>query len=93
MSVIDLAQARKDRHPHIGGPAKCLQCGHEWAATALVGETWLECPACHLQKGAFTGPCYPHDALIWECACGNELFLISPDGELCPVCGEYADDA
>lgn len=91
MTVIDLAKAREERTPHGTGAARCLQCGHEWLATAPAGVVWLECPECHTDKGTFKGNCYPHDGLIWVCNCGNELFLITPDGELCPICGVYVD--
>lgn len=91
MSIIDLNQAINDRTPHNTGVARCLQCGYEWVATAPVGEVWLECQACHMDKGSFVGPCYPHDGMIWQCCCGNELFLITSNGALCPICGRYSD--
>jgi len=89
MNIIDLKQAKQDRTPHIAGDARCLQCGHQWVATVPAGEAWIECPACHTNKGAFIGKCYPRDGLIWECACGNDLFFKTPDGNLCPICGLY----
>lgn len=91
MNIVDLAKAREERTPHRAGEARCLQCGHEWVAVAPVGETRLECPECKTDKGVFQGLCYPQDGYIWRCNCGNELFLIMPDGKLCPVCGVYTD--
>lgn len=91
MTVIDFNQAKINRTPHCSGDARCLQCGHEWTAIAPTGESWLECPQCQTNKGAFTGNCYPENGLVWECECGNELFLLTPDGEMCPVCGLYVD--
>jgi Zn finger protein HypA/HybF involved in hydrogenase expression len=92
MTIIDFTQAKLDRTPHSTGPARCLQCQHEWTATAPAGTNWLECPECKTEKGTFIGNCYPHDGLVWVCECGNELFLITPEGELCPMCGAYSDD-
>jgi Zn finger protein HypA/HybF involved in hydrogenase expression len=91
MTVIDLQQAKLNRAPHRAGPARCLGCGHEWTAVAQSGETRIECPECKTDKGVFQGLCYPQDGYIWRCNCGNELFLITPDGELCPACGVYVD--
>lgn len=91
MIVIDFNQAKLDRTPHSSGEARCLQCGHEWVAIAPAGTVWLECPECKTDKGAFVGNCYPKDGIIWVCNCGNELFLLTPDGELCPMCGVYVD--
>lgn len=89
MSVIDLQAAIEKRRPHVSGPARCLQCGHEWAAVAPPGVTWLECPECTVEKGCFIGNAYPEDGLVWQCNCGNELFLQTRNGPLCPLCGVY----
>jgi rubrerythrin len=92
MTVIDFSQAKKDRTPHCTAAARCLQCGHEWTATAPAGVVWLECPECRILRGAFIEPAYPHDGQVWQCNCGNQLFLITPDGEFCPVCGVYVTE-
>lgn len=91
MTVIDFNQAKLDRTPHRSGAARCLGCGHEWTAVAPAGENRLECPACKTDKGIFHGLCYPQDGYIWRCNCDNEFFLLTPNGELCPVCGVYVD--
>jgi hypothetical protein len=70
--------------------AKCLICRCEWPATAPVGTTWLECPACHLLGGRFIGTVnLPGDH--WHCMCGNDLFKIMRDRTYCPVCGKDHD--
>ena len=88
MPVIDLAQARADRTPHLGGEAKCLACSHEWAAVAPVGVMVLQCPACSLERGRFTGNVIRAEK-HWTCHCGNDLFHICPEGTYCPACGEW----
>jgi hypothetical protein len=91
MPVIDFNQAREKRTPHSTGDARRLQCGHEWLATAPAGEVWLECPACKILRGAFIGPSYPIDGQVWQCNCGNQLFLLTHDGPMCPQCGVYSE--
>ena len=90
MTVIDLAQAKKDREPHMTGPAMCLSCQHEWTAVAPLGVLWLECPACSLMRGRFIANVERDDA-HWECNCGNRLFYITPRGAYCPNCGLWQD--
>lgn len=90
-SVIDLAQARIARSPHLSGDAKCLACGHQWVAVAPVGTVWLECPACSLERGRYVAQVErpgPH----WHCGCGNDLFRVTPDGPYCPNCGAELDN-
>jgi hypothetical protein len=91
MSVIDFKRAVEQRSQHTSGDARCLQCGHEWIAVAPVGEVWLECPECKILRGSFIEPAYPHDGAVWQCNCSNQLFLLTPDGPMCPKCGVYAD--
>lgn len=55
MTVIDLAQAKADREPHLSGAAVCLACKHEWVAVAPVGTVWMECPACSIERGRYNG--------------------------------------
>lgn len=76
------------QRPHLAGEAICLSCKHEWAAVCPIGTTWLECPACHLLRGVMKFPVI-RDGLHWTCACGNQLFYISPDGTYCPNCGGW----
>ena len=90
--IIDLTKAREARTPHMTGPAKCLDCGHEWTAVAPTGTTWMVCPACGLQRGRFAYPAEAPDA-HWVCDCGNDLFHVSPSGILCPNCGQWVQGA
>lgn len=86
MSVIDFAEEKLKRGPHVAGPCKCLECGHEWEAVRPLGDCWwLECPSCGLEKGRPIGP-YLRDAPHWLCNCGNDLFHITPNGAYCPHC-------
>lgn len=84
--IINLQKEREDRRPHLSGQACCMLCAHEWIAVAPVGETWVECPVCHAHKGYLTYP-VQRLGLEWQCACGNDLFRITPDGPYCPNCG------
>lgn len=72
------------------GEAFCFQCRHEWVAVAETGAVQLECPECHALKGLFK---FPYNVstgqLVRECACGNQLFYLTPEGHLCPNCGIY----
>ncbi len=78
----------EDRQPHLAGEARCLQCGHTWAAVAPSGVPLLECPSCHTLKGAWIGPVVPPDGEeVWQCQCGADLFWVSRNGVRCPRCG------
>lgn len=74
-----------DQRPHIGGPAKCLCCGHEWHAVAMSGTLNIECPECHTLKGVFSAVVSPETR--WECKCGNDLFFIDTHDMMCANCG------
>lgn len=93
MSVIEFKKpAAEDKERYMTGEAFCLQCKHEWIATAPAGEVELECPECHTMKGLFRWPCAPaEESLRRECQCGNQLFYIQPYGHLCANCGIYQD--
>lgn len=85
--IIDFAKAKEDAGRWTSGPALCLRCKHEWVAVAPVGLDWFECPECHCHTGCKAGAVKvegPH----YQCKCGNWLFLITPDGTYCPLCGE-----
>jgi hypothetical protein len=88
-----IAFARKSAQTseqHGAGEAFCLSCAHEWAAVAPTGTTALECPACHAIKGKWKFEFYPDvGQSVRECACGNQLFYLTPDGHLCANCGVY----
>ncbi|WP_043767591.1 hypothetical protein [Algiphilus aromaticivorans] len=76
--------------PHAQGPCVCLSCRHEWRGVWPVGTDELECPACGLLKGVSKGLYYPDEGEpIRVCQCGNEFFLMRPDGHFCPACGRY----
>lgn len=90
MTVIDLAAAREERTPHLGGPCRCLDCKHEWHGIAPVGRLWLECPACTLIRGRFIGAA-EQPVPVWHCDCGNDLFQVRADYIVCPNCGNRQD--
>lgn len=75
--------------PTLEGPVRCMACRHEWRAVSPPGEfNGFECPACHAYKGAYIGMMAPADHRVWVCACGNDLFVLTPTGApLCPNCG------
>ena len=68
------------------GPAFCINCKHEWVATAPTGMTVFECPSCQRVTGHFKFEFAPaEDQLVRECTCGNHLFYLTPEGH-CPHC-------
>jgi len=72
------------------GPAFCVNCKHEWIATAPTGTTVFECPSCQRVTGHFKFEFAPaEDQLVRECNCGNHLFYLTPEGHLCANCGRY----
>lgn len=71
---------------HKTGPAVCLACKHTWVAVAVSNVEWLECPECGLTRGAFKFPVIPEQ--VWTCSCGNALWYITPEGYMCPNCGD-----
>lgn len=91
-NVVDLAQARIDRSPHLSGPCKCLNpaCGHVWNGVVPDGsaEPFL-CPKCNLHRG------------VWDCifgagagqeqfvcfGCGVTHFIIRRTDVVCVGCG------
>jgi Zn finger protein HypA/HybF involved in hydrogenase expression len=50
-NIVDFAAAKSARTPHATGDAKCLDCKHEWVATAPVGVVRLDCPECGSTRG------------------------------------------
>lgn len=82
--IIELRPAQ-----HKEGEAVCISCNHSWVAVAPIETTWLECPGCGAYRGIFKYPCIPEDQPVRECGCGNQLFYLTPEGHLCPNCGNY----
>jgi hypothetical protein len=90
MGVIDLDQRRLAKAPHREGPARCLNCKHEWHAVAPVGTWQLECPACGTSQGLFDGVSSTEgDQLM--CDCGALVFCIDRRGPYCCHCGARPD--
>jgi Zn finger protein HypA/HybF involved in hydrogenase expression len=78
----------QEKMPHNSGPAKCLNCNHEFVAVAPVGAVSFECPSCLLHKAVFAGvACPPEDDLVFRCNCGNENFNVLTYGVFCIQCG------
>lgn len=86
VTVVDLSAEREKRTPHSAGRARCLACKHEWVAVAPTGVTWMECPACLLERGRFVGQ-HEVEGPHWFCPCGNNLYFATPEGLYCPNCG------
>ena len=85
MSVINI----DDYRPHMSGPVRCIQCGHEWDAIAPIGTSELQCPECLTYKGVWLELFSPDP--VFECNCGNRLFYQSVDGPVCGKCGVTHD--
>lgn len=91
--VVDLAQARDDRKPHVSGECFCLSCGHKWVQvepTPAEGITWIDCPACMRKMGRYKFRFVKADAFYWECSCGCDIFKLYRDAKvaMCPNCGK-----
>lgn len=72
------------------GEAFCIQCDHRWQAVAPTGVVDLECPNCKTMKGHFTYLCMPEEGTeVRECDCGNQFFILTRIGHMCPNCGIY----
>lgn len=88
--VIDLNQYKEDNTECITGTAMCVQCRHQWEAVQPVdGEKWLECPSCKLMRGHFYYHVSAPGGEVYECQCGNQLFIVTPTGTWCPNCATY----
>ena len=91
--VSDNVVSIQEYRPHLAGPARCLQCRHEWVAVAPVGVyAGLECPECHFAKGAMCGFVNLASGIaVFRCDCGCDIFKIYMNGgPLCLNCGEFA---
>lgn len=76
--------------PRVRGPAKCLQCKHEWEADVLgdgSGFDGFECPECGMLKGYFNAPWNIRDGEQWFCQCGSHVFQVGETGVQCCHCG------
>lgn len=89
-NVTDLKEYKQKDDPHVSGPAKCLSCGHEWEVVVPVGVSEFECPSCGLMRGTHQYQISPDDGIVWQCACGNNLFIISSiKNAICIGCGQH----
>lgn len=86
MSVLEFKRPDKV-DPHITGEAVCFCCKYVWIAVAPIGTEKLQCPNCNTMKGLFKHGCYPDEGTVWGCACGNDLFVITPERIICWNCG------
>lgn len=86
--IIDLAQAKEEREPHLSGRALCLNCKNQWVAVAPVGTLDLECPECTLPQGRFMHLVQYEDEPHWTCNCGNQFFHITQKRTYCINCGD-----
>lgn len=92
--IIDLSEYRKshERGAWVSGTARCLDCGHQWVAVCHEKTRWLECPECKAEKGRLIYPFVPPEGVkSYSCGCGNDLFIITEEGPLCPNCGNWVE--
>lgn len=86
--VIDFQQKKLESGTHLSGPVRCLSCKHEWTAVVAVGTISIECPSCGLMRGTHTEIVMPENGIVWQCSCGNNLFVISSAANaICIGCG------
>ena len=92
-NVVDFNRAKTARDPHISGPAKCTVCAHEWSCVAPIGTIAFECPNCNGETGVRQGLVAPPEgALVFNCECGNDRFLVTSDYLVfCDQCGASHD--
>lgn len=90
MAIISLSERRQARSPHREGPARCLNCKHEWRAVAPLGVVQLDCPQCGTCQGLFSG-CSSTEGDQWKCVCGEWMFFIDIHGPYCAHCGTRPD--
>lgn len=79
---------------YIEGKARCMNCGHEWAATRPAGNyvDGMECSQCHTLRGVWVNPfCLANGTDRYVCCCGNDLFMLTRTGTFCIKCGERKD--
>lgn len=84
--VIDLKQRILERGHHRAGPARCLNCKHEWEAVAPIGVCDMECPSCGTHQGVFKGVSNTEFAQL-QCNCGEFTFFIDEHSAYCAHCG------
>lgn len=76
----------QDDGKHLSGPARCIECRHEWEAVAPVGTYELQCPQCESMKGMYIGP-VDEDGEKWICHCGSDAFKVLRAEIICYRCG------
>lgn len=88
-NVVQLDRERENRTPHLAGRARCIACGHMWAAVAPVGTWQLECPTCKTLRGVWFAPCIGSEGEpFWACHCGCDVFVLTQRSLICTACGE-----
>lgn len=71
------------------GDVICLCCRHKWVGVCPVGQAWFECPKCGCLKGRRATMVNRVNEPKWECACGSDLFNVTPAGCYCIECGAW----
>lgn len=90
MAVVDLAEHKLKKSPHVYGPAKCLACKHEWVQVAPAGDYLFPCPVCGTEKGTMKFAVWPEEAVA-HCDCGCYLYFVTRQGPQCLQCGNPQD--
>jgi hypothetical protein len=85
-NIVDFAARRLEKSPHRVGSVRCLNCKHEWIATAPPGTTTLQCLSCSTFQGVFIGVSQT-ERMQWQCACGEFVFFIDETSPYCAHCG------
>lgn len=97
--IVDLQQFREESEPHLCGHLRCMNCQHEWQGVVPVKtmtNSAPECPQCHTFQGAFINAPLRNHGVVWACACGNDLFRVTPVDHggwqlYCGHCGKIAE--
>lgn len=95
--VINLSEYRgskgdSKRGSWVSGTARCMECAHKWVAVCHKDTRWLECPNCGTEKGRLVYHYEPPEGVgSYSCGCGNDLFILTEEGLLCPSCGNWVE--
>lgn len=96
-NVVDLAQQRVKKEPHVIGIVFCMNpvCRHQWQSVKpldMRDSCDMECPQCHAMRGVWgvnfgipNGPDGMHKEYV--CLCGSSVFKVSVAAVHCIGCG------
>lgn len=71
----------------LSGEMFCRTCEHTYNGVMPVGMSAGDCPNCGAHN---TVPKHTvTEDELWQCGCGNRVFILTKKGPLCGQCGIY----